>query len=91
MTQHLNRIKKFESSRSESIDDQAFALRKIWLPPPSPKLDWRHTGRQRKQERGRVTEGTKTYDGEKAWSSVILSALEFSMQRRESWTNHDCQ
>jgi hypothetical protein len=53
------------------------------LSPPLPvsKLDRRHRGRLRKRDNlvlgeGRVgeREGAKSYDGEKAWSSIIKGA-----------------
>jgi hypothetical protein len=41
-------------------------------PPLDPKLDRRHTGRLRKRDNLLTGErgGTKSYDGEKAWSSI---------------------
>jgi|688.fasta_scaffold396689_1 hypothetical protein len=55
--------------------------RMIWLVPPplhpsQYKLDRRHTGILRKRDSlltggGREGEGAKSYDGEKAWFSMI--------------------
>ncbi len=44
------------------------------LPSRVSKLDWRYTGRLRKRDNlltGEEGEGAESYDGEKAWSSVI--------------------
>jgi hypothetical protein len=68
----------------------------LLFPPPSPvrKLDRAHTGKLRKKYILLTKEwggqGTKSYDGEKAWSSInqsILPALyiPLSLQVHEVW------
>ncbi len=68
------------------IEDQAFTASYIWLlphppPPHVSKLDRRHKVRLRqrdkllKGERGMGWEGAQSFDGEKAWPSVICNCL----------------